>query len=498
MITRAAIANRHPALRSRDFRRIFFNAFFASASHWTMLLARGWLVFELTGQARWVGAVTFAGMIPLLLAGPIGGALADRADRRRMAIAADGVSIISALGLAAITIPGFVEPWHVLAFAALGGTARAFGTPAEQALIPNVVPKEHLLNAVALAGITRHGSRVLGPSIGGAMLATLGPGSVFVLSGCFVALALYQISRLEFRSPPAAGEMDGPLFDTRRIIKDIGEGFSYLERDARVAFVMVLVGLHCGLTMAFDSMMPTLATSVGGADRTYSAIIVGVGVGAIAGTLTISMLRTERAQGRALLIAGIGSGAAMLVIGFAATPYMAVFGGDAVRRDAGQLHGALGHLRAAHRARRGARARDVDLPDARGRAHGVRELRLRLALGWPRRARAADRAGDDLDPDLPHGCGDAAGGAIAGAQRCVPAAAGDSCGRGVVGRSAYASPAPSEAASTSCAIGSVKQTVAPGERSATQMRPPRRWTSWRVIARPRPAPPPVPRAWSPV
>ena len=327
MITRAAIAERHPALRSRDFRRIFFNAFFASASHWTMLLARGWLVFELTGQARWVGAVTFAGMIPLLLAGPIGGALADRADRRRMAISADAVSIVSALGLAAITIPGYVEPWHVLAFAALGGTARAFGTPAEQALIPNVVPKEHLLNAVALAGITRHGSRVLGPSIGGAMLATLGPGSVFVLSGCFVALALYQISRLEFRSPPAAGAMDGPLFDARRILRDIGDGFSYLERDARVAFVMALVGLHCGLTMAFDSMMPTLATSVGGADRTYSAIIVGVGVGAIAGTLTISMLRSERAQGRAMLLAGIGSGAAMLVIGFAATPYMAVFGG---------------------------------------------------------------------------------------------------------------------------------------------------------------------------
>ena len=103
------------------------------------------------------------------------------------------------------------------------------------------------------------------------MLATLGPGSVFVLSSCFVALALYQISRLEFRSPPAAGAMDGPLLDARRIMRDIGEGFSYLERDARVAFVMALVGLHCGLTMAFDSMMPTLATSVGGADRTYSA-----------------------------------------------------------------------------------------------------------------------------------------------------------------------------------------------------------------------------------
>ena len=320
-------AERHPALQSPDFRRIFFNTFFASASHWTMLLARGWLVFELTEQAVWVGAVTFAAMIPLMLAGPFGGALADRADRRRMAIGADAVGIVAALGLAAIALPGLVEPWHILVFAALGGTARAFGGPAEQALIPNVVPKEHLLNAIALSGITRHGSRVLGPLIGGALLATLGAGSVFVLSSAFLALALYQISRLQHRAPPAAGAIEGPLLDGRRLLRDVGEGFSYLERDPRVAVVLVLVGMHCGLTMAFDSMMPTLATSIGGADRTYSGIVVGIGLGAIAGTLTISMLRSEEAQGRALLVAGLSSGVAMLVIGFAATPAMAVFGG---------------------------------------------------------------------------------------------------------------------------------------------------------------------------
>ena len=262
-----------------------------------------------------------------MLTGPFGGALADRADRRRLAMGADMVGIASALGLAAITLPDLVQPWHVLLFAALGGTARAFGTPAEQALIPNVVPREHLLNAVALAGITRHGSRVLGPLIGTALLATLGAGSVFVLSGFFLALALQQLWRLEHRAPPAAGATEGPLLDRRRLLRDIGAGFSYVERDPRVAVVLVLVGLHCGLTMAFDSMMPTLATSVGGASRTYSGIIVAVGIGAIAGTLTVSMLRDELAQGRALAVVGSTSGLAMLVIGFSTTPLMAVFGG---------------------------------------------------------------------------------------------------------------------------------------------------------------------------
>ena len=319
--------DRHPALQSPDFRRVFLNSFFAAGSQWTMLLARGWLVFELTGQAAWVGAVTFAGLLPLVVAGPVGGAIADRADRRRIVMTADVVGIAAALGLAAITIPDLVEPWHILVFAAIGGSARAFGGPAEQAIIPNVVPREHLLNAIALAGITRHGSRVLGPLIGGVLLATVGAGSVFLLSAGFLALALHQISRLELRAPPAAGPSDEPLFAYRSIVRDIRGGIAYLESDPRVALVLVLVALHCGLTMAFDSMMPTLATSVGGASRTYSGIIVGIGLGAIAGTLTVSMLRDEAAQGRALLIAGTGSGLAMLVIGFATTPAMAVFGG---------------------------------------------------------------------------------------------------------------------------------------------------------------------------
>ena len=326
MPTLAGLFERHPALRYADFRRVFYNAFFASASFWTMLLARGWLVFELTGQGAWVGAVTFAGMIQMTLAGPIGGAIADRADRRLIAIASDALGIAAALALAAITFAGVVEPWHVLAFAVIGGLGRAFGTPAEQAIIPNVVPQEHLLNAVALSGITRHGSRIAGPLIGGAMLATIGAGAVFALSAAFLALALHQLLRLEYRSAPRAADAE-PAFAIGPVLRDVREGVAYIERDPRVLVMLVLVGFHCGATMAFDSMMPTLATAVGGSSATYSGIIVGIGAGAIAGTLAVSMLRDDRAMGRAYFAVGIGSGLAMLLIGFASTPYMAVTGG---------------------------------------------------------------------------------------------------------------------------------------------------------------------------
>jgi len=320
------ITDRHPALLYADFRRVFWNAFFASASFWTMLLARGWLVFELTGQGAWVGAVTFAGMVQLALAGPIGGALADRVDRRLMAISADAVGIAMAAGLAAITFAGVVEPWHVLVFASVDGIARAFGTPAEQAIVPNVVREEHLLNAVALSGITRHGSRLAGPLLGGALLATIGAGAVFVLSAVFLALALQQLLRLEYRSTwPAAAA--GRVLAIGPVFRDVREGVRYVMSEPRLLVVLVIVGFHCGATMAFDSMMPTLATAVGGADVTFSAIIVGIGAGSVVGTLIVSMIRNDVALGRVFFLVGIGSGLAIFVLGLATTPQIAVTGG---------------------------------------------------------------------------------------------------------------------------------------------------------------------------
>ena len=318
------ITDRHPALLYPDFRRVFWNAFFASASFWTMLLARGWLVFELTGQGAWVGAVTFAGMVQLALAGPIGGALADRVDRRMIAISADAVGIVAAGLLAVITFAGFIEPWHVLVIASIDGVARAFGTPAEQAIVPNVVREEHLLNAVALSGITRHGSRIAGPLLGGALLTTLGAGSVFVLSGAFLVLALQQLVRLEYRS---AGLPAGRVLAVGPVLRDVREGVQYVVSEPRLLVVLVLVGFHCGATMAFDSMMPTLATDVGGEDVTYSAIIVGIGAGSIVGTLIISMIRNDAALGRTFFLVGIGSGLSLFVIGLATTPQIAVTGG---------------------------------------------------------------------------------------------------------------------------------------------------------------------------
>ena len=319
---------RLPAFEFPDYRRLWWSAFFSTASNWTMILARGWLIHELTGSAAWVGAATFAGMSPYLFVGPIGGALADRADRRRLVIAANSVSILAAVALMAITLGDLVEPWHIVALAGLGGFGRALGTPPEEALIPNLVPREHLMNAVAMRGISNHGSRLAGPLFGAIVLSAIGAGWVFALSAGFLLLSNAQVARIRYRpSAQDVRERQRRPLSLSAVARELREGLACVEGDPRLFITIGLVTLHCGSTMAFDSMMPTLATNVGGASNTYSGILIGIGAGAIVATLLVSMMREEAAQGRTLAAVGVGSGLSMLVLGFAVNPAMAVAGG---------------------------------------------------------------------------------------------------------------------------------------------------------------------------
>ena len=325
------VDERFPAMRSWDYRRLFVNGFFTTGSRWAQVLARAWLVHELSGgSSTAVGWVTFASFLPFILVGPVAGVLADRIDRRRLLIWATLFGIASAVALTAVVVADVVEVWHVVVLAFLAGAAQSATVPARQALVATSVPKEQLLNAMALAGISQHGSRVIGPLFGGALLATLGAGSVFALSVVLLSIGLIEVLRLRYQMP-AREASEAPtkisvLGAVASLRSDFADAARYVRRDRRLLTIIGLVGMHCSFTMAFDSMMPRLAEEVGGGKTLYSAVLVGLGVGAIAGTLTVSQLHGERAKGASLAIFGVGSGLAMVVLGTAAVPAMVVFG----------------------------------------------------------------------------------------------------------------------------------------------------------------------------
>ena len=358
-----------------------------------MVIGRGWLVHEMTGSATAVGAVTFAAFFPFVVIGPLAGVVADRVDRRSLVLASGAVGIATAMVLAALTLADVVTVWHVVALAAISGSAQAATMPARQALLANLVAREHLLSGIALASIAQQGSRVFGPLVGGALLATLGAGYVFLAGAALLLLSQYPIWRIAYRMQPAAVDVTAQSAGgLQRFVDELREGVAYVGRDRRLTLVFVLVMLHCGLTMSFDSMMPTLATIVGGADRTYTALFVGMGVGAALSGLVLSMPRAPAITGRALAFTGFGSGVSMLLLGVAPTASLVVIAAGNHGRDADGVHG--GHVDADSAGGAGPAARPSDgaVHDGGHQPHGVPQLRVRLGSRRRGGARAVDRA----------------------------------------------------------------------------------------------------------
>ncbi len=314
---------RFPAFRIADYRRLFIALSFTAGARWALVLGRGWLVFELTDSAFAVGAVTFAGFFPFVVVGPFAGVIADRVDRRRMLMVTSAVGVAAAITLVAVTVTDVVELWHVLLLAFIAGSGQASSMPAQQALLANIVPKEILLPAVSLSGIAQHGSRIIGPLFGATLLSTFGAGAVFILSAALLTCGLIAVWMIRYRPTTVGADPEArrPL-----VLVQLRDGFNYARRDRRIATVLVLVAFHCGLTMAFDSMMPTLSTMIGGDSGTYGSILVGLGAGAVVGVLSLSLLETPRAQGLAFFASGVGSGLAMLAFGFATVPAAAIVG----------------------------------------------------------------------------------------------------------------------------------------------------------------------------
>jgi len=310
-----------PSFESRDFRMLFLSGFFTAGARWAMVLGRGWLVFDMTGSATAVGAVTFSSFIPFTIFGPVAGVLADRFDRRAQLLASTSAAVGFSAILAVLTLSGVVELWHVIVLSLLSGVAQAGTVPARQSLLPNLVDEKHLLNAIALGAIAQHGSRVVGPLFGAALLASVGTGYVFVLSTALLLMGVLGVAAIQHRRPAETRSSEGGLASaTRSLGSDLREGVAYAQQDRRVATVMVMVMIHCGLTMAFDSMMPSLSKLVGGGSTTYSAVLVGIGSGAIVGTFALSLVQTPVATGRALIVTAVGSGVAMILLGVAQTP----------------------------------------------------------------------------------------------------------------------------------------------------------------------------------
>ena len=314
------------ALQYQDYRNLWIATTFSASAAWALIIARGWLTFDLTGSSSWVGLVTFAAMLPQVFSSPIAGFLADRFDRVRVLQWAFALNMANNSLLAVLVMNGVDSPWILVLLALVNGTLRASQMTVSTALVPNLVAKEHLMNAIALNQATQQGARMTGALAIIPLLGFLNVEAAFWACSSFYLLAFIQVSRIGTRSTGVINQNQG-------FLTNLFEGFVYVYKRPTLRSIVLIVLAHCVLTMSYESLLPAIsedklnAGSVG-----VSYLMAGVGGGALLSSLFMAGVRNNSARGKLYLLFAFTSGLGPILLAWsgywgvsvAATVYMGI------------------------------------------------------------------------------------------------------------------------------------------------------------------------------
>ena len=312
------------ALSHRDFLTLWTASMSAGAAAWALIIARGWLVWAETESSLWVGVVTFAAMAPRVLVTPFTGYLSDRFDRRVVVAAMFAINTVHNIVLGMLVLADLAPVWALVLLAFVNGSARAAMMPASQALIPNLVPRRLLLNAIALNQAAGHGSRLVGPAAIAPLLSMVGVEAAFFFCSGLYMVGLVQVLRIRTAS---TGRMD----PGKSLATNFVAGLTYLYRTPALLAIVLLALFHCGLTMSFESLLPVLSSQELDAEGAgFSYMMMAVGAGALVSVFLLAGMRNDAPKGRLLLNLGVLSGLAPVVLAAAVNMPMALVGAAAM------------------------------------------------------------------------------------------------------------------------------------------------------------------------
>jgi MFS family permease len=290
------------ALRHRNYRLLMIGTLAGHTGDWMDQVVLNWLVWSLTHNPVDLAILNACRALPSLAFALVGGALADRFDRRRLLQATQLAGLALALLLAALVGAGLVQLWQVFAVAALRGVVRAFNLPTRQALISELVPRDDLMNAVALNSATANLTRIMGAALGGILVGLIGVAACLLLNALTFAVMIAALARMTLPPRPAATG-HAPL------LRAVGDGLRYIGREPALRG-LVLTGLApMVFGMPYLALLPVFADEVlqvgaGG----YGAMVAMTGVGAVVGALVVASLGRFRRKGALMLavLAGFG------------------------------------------------------------------------------------------------------------------------------------------------------------------------------------------------
>jgi len=302
------------SLRGRNFRLYFVSQTVSMSGTWMQSVAQGWLVLRLSGSAFVLGVTVALQFGPVLVLGPWGGAVADRADKRKLLLFTQSVATVLALVLGLVTLTGVVRIWMVLVLATITGCMMAIDSPARQAFVFEMVGADDLANAVGLNAVIVNSSRIIGPALAAVLIATVGLAPCFLVNSAsflvvIAALAAMRPGELHRAAPVA------------RAKGQVRAGLAYVRRTPELLVPLAMMAVVSTLGYNFAVLLPLLARFTfqrGGG--TYGALTTAMGIGALAGAL-LAASRT-RPTFRLLVVATLAFG--VFSVGTAAAPTLAL------------------------------------------------------------------------------------------------------------------------------------------------------------------------------
>jgi len=286
-----SLAETFAALRHRNYRLFFAGQLVSLTGTWMQNVAQPWLVYQLTGSPLYLGIVSFASAVPMLLFALWAGVVADRVPKWRLLVVTQTAMMLLAFVLAADVFWGWVQPWHIVVLAFLLATANAFDAPARHAFVIEMVGRDDLTNAIALNSTMFNTARIIGPSLAGIALALVGAAWCFFLNGVSFLAVIAGLLLMQIQPTVIARSRASAA-------KQLREGLSYIWRNQTVRSLMGLVAVSNVFAMGYSALMPAFAKDVLGAGEVgLGLLMTSVGVGALVGSLLVAALGHWRRKG---------------------------------------------------------------------------------------------------------------------------------------------------------------------------------------------------------
>jgi predicted MFS family arabinose efflux permease len=292
-----------------DFRIMWLGACASTIGTWMQIAAQSWLVYRLSNSSVYLGLDAFFGQIPIFLLSLFGGVFADRKSRRGLLIMSQIIQMTCAFVLTALVLTGVVRVWHIWCLSLTVGIAQAFGGPAYSALIPTLVRKEDIGNAIALNSIQFNLARVVGPALGGITLEKLGAAWCFGLNGVSFVAVIVTLLMIRPSFVPAKQEAS--------VLSSMKEGIRFIATRDWMVSLVILAFLITFFSFPLITFLPVFAREVlHGGSNTFTTLLCVSGVGSVCGALIIAGMKAQ-GQAKRSLACMVLLGA--LMVGFGAS-----------------------------------------------------------------------------------------------------------------------------------------------------------------------------------